>query len=83
MFQMAGKLSKRIKGYMKAKHFLLALFFTSVIACANDADKNEENMDTANVLQDTLPAENSALTIPIDSNAADATHVDSLNNMSR
>jgi hypothetical protein len=80
---MAGKLSKRIKGCMKARHFLITLFLISVIACTNDTENNGENMDTANALHDTLPAENSALTVPIDSNAAGVIHVDSLKSINR
>ena len=60
--------------------FAVALF--SFAACTNGESYNQ-NADTGNMLQDTLPAHNPPVAIPLDSNPPDNTHVDSLNNMSQ
>lgn len=64
--------------------YLITSFFTAIIfiSCSNGST-NDENMDTANALNDTMPAQNPPVAIPLDSNPPDATYVDSMNNMSR
>jgi hypothetical protein len=60
------------------KYLAMYFFIATVLMSCGNADNKAKDKDSANVLQDTLPAK-----ISIDSNPADATHVDSLNNMSR
>lgn len=64
---------------MKAKILFAIISSVMIISCSN-GDASDENNDSANALTDTLPAGN---TITVDSNPPDATHVDSMNNMSR
>lgn len=62
---------------MKRK-LLAALLITSLLSCSN-GDGSGENKDSANTLQDTLPANGLHDSMQHDSNPPDATYVDSLN----
>lgn len=62
---------------MKQKIFSAILLTGVLVACGND-DTSEQNRDSANMLQDTLPAGGFKEAIGVDSHPADATHVDSI-----
>jgi hypothetical protein len=67
---------------MKVKILFAMIASVMIISCSN-GDTSEENGDSANALTDTLPASSVGDTNALDSNPPDATHVDSMNNMSR
>jgi hypothetical protein len=63
---------------MKAKIFILSAVIAMAVACSNGNENNNEN-DSANRLNDTLPANGPGDTIGLDSNPPDATKIDSGN----
>lgn len=62
---------------MKRKLFFAVLVTGLSFSCSNDKT-SEESTDSANILQDTFPANGLIDSMPADSNPPDATHVDSL-----
>ena len=62
---------------MKTK-FICAVLFTVVFCSCSIGDTKEKHTDSANMLQDTLPANGLIDSMSPDSNPADAAHVDSL-----
>lgn len=67
---------------MKLRTLAAAAITVFFIGCSN-AETTEEIKDSANMLHDTLPANSLADSIGLDSNPADATHVDSLEKITR
>ena len=68
---------------MKYKAFFSCAAIVFFASCSNGEGYNQHS-DSANMLQDTLPAtHNPPVAIPLDSNPPDATHVDSMKNMTR
>jgi hypothetical protein len=57
---------------MKQK-MLFAVLLTGLLFGCSNGDTSEENIDTANVLQDTFPANGLKDSMPPDSNPPDAT----------
>jgi hypothetical protein len=67
---------------MKLKIFSAALMTGLLFSCSN-SDSSDEHKDSANTLQDTFPANGLKDSVGLDSDAADATHVDSLNKINQ
>ncbi len=67
---------------MKYKCIPVAAVLLFSAGC-NNSGSAEEHADSANTLQDTFPASPVGDTVGLDSNAADATHVDSIHTINR
>lgn len=68
---------------MKLRTLSAATITMLFISCSN-GETAEENKDSANMLHDTLPANDSLKdSVGLDSNPADNTYVDSLNSFPR